>query len=174
VGLFLRESLSEGAPRCRAWAFLPNEQALTEKCKICAWIQKELPLQWETSAPCDGVSLSINIHSRRRAVRKILRRITLRNGENMVDIIKVSARSRSTAVAGAIAGVVREHNRAEIQAIGAGAVNQAIKAAAIARGYLADDGIDVICIPYFTEVTIEEQERTALRLIVEPRIIANS
>jgi stage V sporulation protein S len=87
----------------------------------------------------------------------------------MVDIIKVSARSRSTAVAGAIAGVVREHKRAEIQAIGAGAVNQAIKAAAIARGYLADDGIDVICIPYFTEVTIEEQERTALRLIVEPR-----
>lgn len=90
--------------------------------------------------------------------------------DTMVDIIKVSARSRSTAVAGAIAGVVREHKRAEIQAIGAGAVNQAIKAAAIARGYLADDGIDVICIPYFTEVTIEEQERTALRLIVEPRV----
>lgn len=89
----------------------------------------------------------------------------------MVDIIKVSARSRSTAVAGAIAGVVREHKRAEVQAIGAGAVNQAIKAAAIARTYLADDGIDVICIPYFTEVNIEDQERTALRLIVEPRIV---
>ena len=88
----------------------------------------------------------------------------------MVDVIKVSARSRSTAVAGAIAGVVREHRRAEVQAIGAGAVNQAIKATAIARGYLADDGIDVICIPYFTEVSIEDQERTALRLIVEPRI----
>jgi len=53
-------------------------------------------------------------------------------------------------------------------------VNQAIKAAAIARGYLADDGIDVICIPYFTEVTIEEQERTALRLIVEPRVVDNN
>jgi stage V sporulation protein S len=88
----------------------------------------------------------------------------------MADIIKVSAHSRSTAVAGAIAGVVREHKRAEVQAIGAGAVNQAIKAVAIARGYLADDGIDVICIPYFNEVTIEEQERTALRLIVEPRV----
>jgi stage V sporulation protein S len=87
----------------------------------------------------------------------------------MVDVIKVSAKSRSTAVAGAIAGVVREHKRAEIQAIGAGAVNQAIKAAAIARGYLLDDGIDVVCIPYFTEVNIEDQERTALRLIVEPR-----
>jgi stage V sporulation protein S len=86
-----------------------------------------------------------------------------------VDIIKVSARSRSTAVAGAIAGVVREHNRAEVQAIGAGAVNQAIKAVAIARGYLLDDQIDVIVIPYFTEVIIEEQERTAVRMVVEPR-----
>jgi stage V sporulation protein S len=86
-----------------------------------------------------------------------------------VDIIKVSARSRSTAVAGAIAGVVREHNRAEVQAIGAGAVNQAIKAVAIARGYLTDDHIDVIVIPYFTEVMIEDQERTALRMVVEPR-----
>ncbi len=86
-----------------------------------------------------------------------------------VDIIKVSARSRSTAVAGAIAGVVREHNRAEVQAIGAGAVNQAVKAVAIARGYLADDQIDVIAIPYFTEVIIEGQERTAVRMLVEPR-----
>ena len=92
------------------------------------------------------------------------------SGLIMVDIIKVSAQSRSTAVAGAIAGVVREHKRAEVQAIGAGAVNQAVKAAAIARGYLTDDNIDVICIPFFTEVTIEDQERTALRLIVEPRI----
>src|SRR5512145_28959 len=86
-----------------------------------------------------------------------------------IDIIKVSARSRSTAVAGAIAGVVREHNRAEVQAIGAGAVNQAIKAVAIARGYLSDDAIDVIVIPYFTEVMIEDQERTAVRMVVEPR-----
>src|SRR5437764_1126288 len=97
------------------------------------------------------------------------------NGQNQtprtVDVIKVSAQSRSTSVAGAIAGVVREHKRAEVQAIGAGAVNQAIKATAIARGYLAEDGIDVVCIPYFTEVTIEEQERTALRLVVEPRIM---
>lgn len=86
-----------------------------------------------------------------------------------VDVIKVSARSRSTAVAGAIAGVVREHHRAEVQAIGAGAVNQAIKAVAIARGYLAEDHIDVIAIPFFTEVMIEDQERTAVRMIVEPR-----
>ncbi len=86
-----------------------------------------------------------------------------------MDIIKVSTRSRSTSVAGAIAGVVREHGRAEVQAIGAGAVNQAVKAVAIARGYLALDGIDVICIPAFTEVAIDGQERTAVRLVVEPR-----
>lgn len=84
-------------------------------------------------------------------------------------IIKVSAKSRSTAVAGAIAGVVRESNRAEVQAIGAWAVNQAVKAVAIARGYLALDGFDIICIPAFTEVTIDDQRRTAMRFIVEPR-----
>ncbi|NLE51290.1 MAG: stage V sporulation protein S [Chloroflexi bacterium] len=88
---------------------------------------------------------------------------------DVADIIKVSARSRSTAVAGAIAGVVREHGRAEVQAIGAGAVNQAVKAVAIARGYLSEDNIDVIAIPYFTEVVIDDQERTAVRLVVEPR-----
>ena len=86
-----------------------------------------------------------------------------------MEIIKVSARSRSTAVAGAIAGVVRETNRAEVQAIGAGAVNQALKAVAIARGYLALDDINVICIPSFVEVEIEGQERTAVRIVVEPR-----
>jgi len=85
------------------------------------------------------------------------------------DIIKVSARSRTTAVAGAIAGVVRERQRADVQAIGAGAVNQAVKACAIARGYLAEDGIDVIMIPSFVEVMIDQQERTAIRLVVEPR-----
>ncbi|MHB1316992.1 MAG: stage V sporulation protein S [Anaerolineae bacterium] len=86
-----------------------------------------------------------------------------------MDVLKVSAHSRSTAVAGAIAGVVREHGRAEVQAIGAGAVNQATKAVAIARGYLALDGIDVICIPAFADVVIADEERTAVRLIIEPR-----
>ncbi|MFC1961210.1 stage V sporulation protein S [Chloroflexota bacterium] len=86
-----------------------------------------------------------------------------------MDIIKVSARSRSTAVAGAIAGVMREHNHAEVQAIGAGAVNQAVKAMAIARGYLAEDGIDVVFVPFFTETIIDGQERTAIRIIVDPR-----
>jgi stage V sporulation protein S len=86
-----------------------------------------------------------------------------------MTIIKVSAGSRTSAVAGAIAGVVRDHNRAEVQAIGAGAVNQAVKAVAIARGYLQEDGIDVVCLPEFTSVDIEGKERTALRLVVEPR-----
>lgn len=85
------------------------------------------------------------------------------------DVIKVSAKSRSTAVAGAIAAVMREHRYAEVQAIGAGAVNQAVKALAIARGYLEGDKIDIVCTPYFTEVDIEGQERTAVRFTVEPR-----
>ena len=89
--------------------------------------------------------------------------------EDQPDIIKVSARSRSTAVAGAIAGVMRQHYVAEVQAIGAGAVNQAVKALAIARGYLERDAIDIVTTPYFTEVDIDGQERTAVRFRVEPR-----
>ncbi|MCA9980590.1 MAG: stage V sporulation protein S [Anaerolineales bacterium] len=86
-----------------------------------------------------------------------------------MSVIKVSARSRTASVAGAIAGVIREHGRAEVQAIGAGAVNQAIKAVAIATGYLAEEGTEAICIPAFVEVDIDSNERTALRMIVEPR-----
>lgn len=83
------------------------------------------------------------------------------------EIIKVSARSRSTAVAGAIAGVIREYGYADVQAIGAGAVNQAVKAMAIARGYLERDEIDVVFAPQFTEVDIDGQERTAVRFSVD-------
>ena len=86
-----------------------------------------------------------------------------------MDIIKVKANSRTAAVAGAIAGVVREHNRAEVQAIGAGAINQAVKALVLARGYLAEDGIIVVCIPEVIDVDIEGKIRTAIRLTVEPR-----
>ncbi len=91
------------------------------------------------------------------------------HAEDGPDVIKVSARSRSTAVAGAIAGVMRQHNIAEVQAIGAGAVNQAVKALAIARGYLERDEMDIVTTPYFTEVDIDGQERTAVRFRVEPR-----
>jgi stage V sporulation protein S len=86
-----------------------------------------------------------------------------------MTIIKVAARSRPGAVAGAIAGVIREGKQADVQAIGAGAVNQAIKAVIIARAYLGEDGIDVICLPTFVELEIDGQERTAIRLVVEPR-----
>jgi stage V sporulation protein S len=86
-----------------------------------------------------------------------------------MDVIKVSATSRTSAVAGAIAGVVREHKRAEVQAIGAGAVNQAVKALVLATGYLKNDGINVVCVPEFVDVDIEGNIRTAVKLVVEPR-----
>lgn len=87
-----------------------------------------------------------------------------------MDIIKVSGSSRTSAVAGAIAGVFRENKRAEIQAIGAGAVNQAVKAMVLAKGYLAEDGYDVIFTPEFTDVDIEGKVRTAIKMTVEERI----
>lgn len=86
-----------------------------------------------------------------------------------MDIIKVSGTSRTSAVAGAIAGVFRENKRAEIQAIGAGAVNQAVKALVLAKGYLAEDGYDVIFLPEFVDVEIDDKVRTAIKLIAELR-----
>jgi stage V sporulation protein S len=86
-----------------------------------------------------------------------------------MDIIKVSANSRTSAVAGAIAGVIRDHKRAEVQSIGAGAVNQAIKALVLATGYLKEEGINVVCVPEFVEVQIEEKVRTAIKMVIEPR-----
>ncbi len=85
------------------------------------------------------------------------------------DLIKVSARSRTASVAGAVAGVMRESRRAEVQAIGAGAVNQAIKAIAIARAYLLEEDEEIICIPSLVDIDIEGSERTALRVLVLPR-----
>jgi stage V sporulation protein S len=86
-----------------------------------------------------------------------------------MDVIKVSATSRTSAVAGAIAGVVREHKRAEVQAIGAGAVNQAVKALVLATTYLRGDGIEVCCVPEFVDVEIEDKVRTAIKMVIEPR-----
>ncbi|MDI6893237.1 MAG: stage V sporulation protein S [Bacillota bacterium] len=87
----------------------------------------------------------------------------------MAEVLKVSSRSSPNAVAGALAGVIREKGSAEVQAIGAGAINQAVKAVAIARGFVAPGGIDLICIPAFTDVNINGEERTAIKFIVEPR-----
>ena len=89
--------------------------------------------------------------------------------ENSMEILKVSAKSNPNSVAGALAGVLREKGGAEIQAIGAGALNQAIKATAIARGFVVPGGIDLICVPAFTDIQIEGEERTAIKLLVEPR-----
>ncbi len=86
-----------------------------------------------------------------------------------MDIIKVSGKSRTAAVAGAIAGVVREHKRAEVQAIGASAINQAVKAMALATSYLAEDGYNMVFIPQFVDVEIDQKVRTAIKFVVEPR-----
>ncbi len=86
-----------------------------------------------------------------------------------MEVLKVSSKSNPNKVAGALAGVIREKGRAEIQAIGAGAVNQAIKAVAVARGYLAPSGYDLVCVPAFTDVTVENETRTALKFTVFPR-----
>jgi stage V sporulation protein S len=86
-----------------------------------------------------------------------------------MDVLKVSSKSQPNSVAGALAGVLRDNGSAEIQAIGAGALNQAIKAVAIARGFVAPSGLDLICIPAFTDILIDGEERTAIKLIVEPR-----
>jgi stage V sporulation protein S len=86
-----------------------------------------------------------------------------------MDLIKVSAHSRCTLVAGAIAGVMRECRHAEVQAIGPSAVNQAVKAIAIARNYLQADGIQIMCVPEFVNIDIKGRERTAIKLVVECR-----
>lgn len=86
-----------------------------------------------------------------------------------MGILKVSSKSRPNSVAGAIAGVLRKEGTAEIQAVGAGALNQAVKAVAIARGFVAPSGMDLICIPAFTDIIIDGEERTAIKLIIEPR-----
>lgn len=86
-----------------------------------------------------------------------------------MNIIKVSANSRTAAVAGAIAGVMRESHYAEVQSIGAGAINQTIKAIILAKGYLVNDGIDLICVPEFVDVEIEGKVRTAIKMVVTGR-----
>ncbi len=86
-----------------------------------------------------------------------------------MEVLKVSSKSSPNSVAGALAGVLRERGKAELQAIGAGALNQAVKAVAIARGFVAPSGVDLICVPAFTDVEIDGEERTAIKLIVGPR-----
>jgi len=87
----------------------------------------------------------------------------------MVEVLKVSSKSNPNAVAGALAGVLRQSGAVEVQVVGAGALNQAIKAIAIARGFVAPSNIDLVCIPTFADIEIDGESRTAIRLAVEDR-----
>ena len=86
-----------------------------------------------------------------------------------MEVLKVSTKSNPNSVAGALAAIIKEKNIVEIQAVGAGAINQAVKAIAIARGFIAPTGKDIVCIPAFTDIEIDGEERTAIKLIVQPR-----
>lgn len=86
-----------------------------------------------------------------------------------MTVLKVSAKSNPASVAGALASILRESGKAEMQAIGAGAINQAVKAMAIARGYVAPNGIDLVCKPAFVDVEIDGNEKTAIKFFVEKR-----
>ena len=95
--------------------------------------------------------------------------IFLNESEENMEILKVSSKSNPNSVAGAIANVFREKGSVEVQAVGAGALNQAIKAIAVARGFVAPTGINLVCIPAFQNILIDNEERTAIRLIVESK-----
>ncbi|GAA0176860.1 stage V sporulation protein S [Clostridium sediminicola] len=86
-----------------------------------------------------------------------------------MNILKVSSKSNCNSVAGAIAGVIKEHGRAEIQVVGAASINQAVKSIAIARGFLAPGGVELVFMPAFLEINIGGEQRTAIKLIVQPR-----
>ena len=86
-----------------------------------------------------------------------------------MEVLKVSTKSNPNSVAGALAAIIKEKNLVEIQAVGAGAINQAVKAIAIARGFVAPSGRDIVCVPAFTDIEIDGEERTAIKLIVQPR-----
>ena len=86
-----------------------------------------------------------------------------------MEVLKVSATSQPKSVAGAIAAIVRNGESVEIQTIGAGAVNQAVKSIAIARGYVSPNGIDIICIPAFSQIEVEEEIKTSIKFIIEKR-----
>ena len=86
-----------------------------------------------------------------------------------MEVLRVSTKSNPNSVAGALAGVLREKGTAELQAVGAGALNQAVKAVAIARGFVAPSGIDLVCVPAFADIEIDGEERPAIKLIIESR-----
>jgi stage V sporulation protein S len=88
-----------------------------------------------------------------------------------MEFLKVSSKSSPSSVAGAIAGMIKDGVPVELQSVGAGAVNQAVKAIAIARGFLAPIGIEIVCCPAFADICIAGENRTAIRFTVEPRYL---
>ena len=94
---------------------------------------------------------------------------SLTSSEESPQLLQVASGSTPSSVAGAIAGMIREKGFCELQAIGAGAVNQSVKAIASARGYMAPSGIDLVCIPAFVDVKISGEDRTAIKFVIEPR-----
>jgi stage V sporulation protein S len=127
---------------------------------------KQLALKWGGKAgPGGGTILRILSTSPQHTVSQVRPEAAA----SRLEILKVSATSNPGAVAGAIAGVVRTQRTVEVQAIGAGAVNQAVKAIAISRGYVAPGGLDLICIPSFINISINGEERTGIPLVVEVR-----
>lgn len=134
--------------------------------------QEDEPARYLSPEPAPAPAPPAAVASARVAIREDALEVDdPHEGEAMraEGVLKVSARSRPSAVAGAIAGVVRESGRAEVQAIGAGATNQAVKAVAIAREYLRETGIEAVCLPSFIDIAIDGEERTAILLVVETR-----
>ncbi len=113
--------------------------------------------------------MKISIRIRKKWLPYLLRIFPKGGTIKFMELLKVSAKSNPNSVAGALAGVIRERGNAEMQAIGAGALNQAIKAVAIARGFVAPGGINLVCIPAFVDVLIDGEERTAIKIMVGPR-----
>lgn len=108
----------------------------------------------------------------KKFIDKIFKRNKKKEGNSImekIDVLKVSSKSNPNSVAGAIAAMVKEYKKVELQAIGAGALNQAIKGIAIARGFVAPGGIDLICIPAFADVDVEGENRTGIKLIVKEK-----
>ena len=109
----------------------------------------------------------------KKFIDKIFKRNKKKEGNSImekIDVLKVSSKSNPNSVAGAIAGQIKESGKVEIQAIGAGALNQAIKAIAIARGFVAPSGHNLVCIPAFADVEIDSEDRTGIKLIVRDEI----
>jgi stage V sporulation protein S len=143
--------------------FSPDEELTAEEPRDkSSAVREESPVWHESADTTSTATLEVVAEERRNDPFPPL------DGE-LSEVLKVSSKSRPSAVAGAIAGVVRELGRAEVQAIGAGATNQAIKAVAIARDYLQESGIDAVCLPAFIDITIDNEDRTAIRLVIEPR-----